>query len=224
MDEFDRGWDAVLNDDRFRPRAPYLHMKDLRSNSRKSPYSKYLGWDYAKRVRLVSDLIDYLGEQDKERLHFFVCGVDNRAVLKRQAERPFPSAIRICNHYCPHYVLNWYAHSFPGLISSLNFFFDGDEPFRADFESLRTLQMSNQFEISGNREVWRLVKSEAALFSATKIPSMQAADLLAWGTLRQMKPPESSFLKDIAVTVKRALPSSWSRWDDSNLDEVKVPM
>jgi hypothetical protein len=223
LDEFDRGWNAVLQDDRFRPSVDYLHMKQLRSDSKDSPYSKDKGWDNAKRERLVLDVVDYLAQQDKTRLHYFVCGVDCDAVRKRQAVKPFPSPVRICNHYCPHYILEWYGKDYPGVISSMNVFFDGNEPFAADFAKLRALQTSNRFEIYGNREIWQLMKSQTSLYSANEVPSLQAADLLAWGTLRQMKSPQSPFLKHIAVIVKRALSSSWARWNDSNLDEIKVP-
>ena len=223
---FEDGWQAVLGDDRYRPRAPYLHMKELRSDSAKSPFSKRNGWDNTKRKRLVSDLLDYLNSLDRERTHYFVCGVDAGAVRRRQQQMAFPSAIRICTHYAPHYVLKWYGEKFPGLISSMHIFFDRDEPFEDDFKALRRKQTSNRFEIAGNKEIWELVKSETALSSKTKEGSaLQAADLLAWATVRQMNPTGSPFLADVAVKAKRMVSSSWTRWNDSNLDEVidKVP-
>jgi hypothetical protein len=223
MTEFESGWKAVLADSRWRPAAPYLHMNELRSESRKSPFSVANGWNGIRRKRLISDVVEYLETLDKARSRVFVCGVDVDAVKKREASGiKVASPVRFCTHFCPHYVMAWFAREYPGIVSEAHFYFDRSEPFFYDFHALRKTMESNLFEFSGNREAWQLVKSitETNMIGA---PALQVADLLAWGTVRQTLAPPTAFLKEIAVIVKRVIPSSWSRWDDSNLHEATVP-
>lgn len=224
MAEFEIGWDAMLADDRFRPVAPYLHMKELRSDSRKSPFAASRGWDNTRRKRLVSDVVNYLKSLDVSRSRMFLSSVDARAVQRRiESGLNTASPIRFCTHFCPHYVMAWFARDFPSLIvSEAHFYFDRDEPFFDDFRALRRQMESNRFEIAGNRETWQLVKSVTET-DFKKTPALQVADLLAWGAVRQYTAPEGAFLQDIAVIVKRVLPASWAHWNDSNLQRAIVP-
>jgi hypothetical protein len=225
MAEFEAGWDAMRLDDRRRPAAPYLHMKELRSESRKSPFSSIKGWNDERRKRLVSDAVDYLQSLDQARMRVFLSSVDARAVERRVASGIKTAVpIRFCAHFCPAYVMAWFARDFPALIvSEAHFYFDRDEPFCDDFRALRRLMESDRFEIAGNREAWQLLKSvtETNFIDA---PALQVADLLAWGAVRQYTAAEGAFLKELAVVIKRALPASWAHWNESNLHEAKVPM
>ena len=56
MDAFEKDYAVVLADDRRRPSAPYLHMKELRSQSSDSPFSPDKGWNNERRTRLVQPL------------------------------------------------------------------------------------------------------------------------------------------------------------------------
>lgn len=221
---FEDGWGQVLRDDRRRPRAPYLHMKEIRNNQPGKPFSAANGWDDTKREILVSDLIDYMSSWDKTKNRYFSCGVDSEAVIKRQKLKPFPSAVRICTHFCCSYVMKWYIDNYPGLFTGIHAFFDNNEPFKGDFEKLRQLIVADRFETHTNRESWELVKTGTDAYSFVDYAGLQAADLLAWATLRQMEP--SGFLNGLAVRIKREEFTSWTIWNDSNLDDVldKVPM
>jgi Protein of unknown function (DUF3800) len=224
MAEFEIGWAAMLADSRFRPAAPYLHMKELRSDSRKSPFAACKGWDNTRRKRLVSDVVEYLQSLDQSRSRMFLSSVDARAVQRRiESGLNTKSPIRFCTHFCPHYVMAWFARDFPSLIvSEAHFYFDRDEPFFDDFRALRRQMESDRFEIAGNRETWQLIKSVTETDSK-RSPALQVADLLAWGAVRQYTAPKGAFLQDIAVIVKRVLPASWTHWNDSNLHEAIVP-
>lgn len=218
MNEFERDYAVVLADDRFRPSAPYLHMKELRSQSKDSPFSPAKGWNDERRTRLAHDVLELLGSLDKARSRLFVCSVEPRAIDRLRATDPtVPSPIRICTHYCPHYVTAWYARDYPGIISDSHYFFDWDEPFEPDFKRLRRLQMSNRFEISGNKENWKLIKTITSM--DPKSPEgavLQIADLLAWGTVRQRSDHRGEFLIGIAVAVKKIISASWVHINDSN--------
>lgn len=219
MAAFERDYDAVIHDSTHRPATDYLHMKELRSNSRKSPFSAERGWNDERRTRLVTDVLELLESQDKARSHLFVCSVEPKSIDKLRAKGMIlPPAMRICAHYCPHLVTAWYAREYPGIISDSHYFFDWNEPFKADFEKVRKIQTGNRFEISGNRETWQLVKSITTT-DIKSAPALQIADLLAWGTIRQRTNTQDPFLIGIAVAVKRILPSSWLHVNETNAEE-----
>ena len=216
---FEDGWQQVLDDDRHRPRAPYLHMRELRSEDPMKPFTRAKGWDDAKRERLVADLIDYLASSDKSKNRYFSCGVNNSAVLRHA--RPFPSALRICTHYCCSYVMKWYIDNNPGLFTGIHAFFDESEPFKKDFDKLRKKVTSDRFEIAANKESWELVKTGTDVYRFQDYHALQAADLMAWATLRQMNP--TGFLNGLAVRIKKERFTSWSIWNETNLDEINLP-
>jgi hypothetical protein len=218
MDAFERDYAIVLADDRCRPSAPYLHMKELRRQSSNSPFSTAKGWNNERRTRLVQDVLELLGSLDKTRSRLFVCSVEPQAIDRLRATDPtVPSPIRICTHYCPHYVTAWHAHDYPGIISDSHYFFDWNEPFEHDFKRLRRLQTRNRFEISGNKESWQLIKTITSMDSKSpEGAALQIADLLAWGTIRQRSDHRGEFLIGIAVAVKKIIPASWVHINDSN--------
>jgi len=217
--QFEKDYDAVLHDDRFRPAAPYLHMKELRSQSSKSLFSKGKGWNDDRRTRLVNDVVDLLGSLDKSRSCLWVCSVELKAIARLRLQQPdTPSAIRVCNHYVPHYVMKWHATEFPGLMADSHYFFDWDEPFKRDFDELRKIQTSNRFETAGNRENWQLITSVTEAGMKQETP-LQIADLLAWGTIRQRTNNQCPFLMGLAVAVKKIMPSKWLHVTDSNAAE-----
>jgi hypothetical protein len=219
ISQFEKDYKAVLDDDRYRPAAPYLHMKELRSESSKSPFSSAKGWNDDRRSRLVNDVVDCLGSLDKAKSRLFVCSVDLRAIKTlRITDHTIPSVIRICNHYVPHWIMVWHAREYPGLMTDSHYFFDWDEPFKNDFDKLRRTQTSNRFEISGNRETWQLITSVTEASHKKEAP-LQIADLLAWGTIRQRTNNINPFLIGIAVAVKKIIPSSWVHVTDSNASE-----
>jgi hypothetical protein len=219
ISRFEKDYAAVLEDDRFRPPAPYLHMSKLRSESSESPFSSAKGWNDERRTRLVNEVIDYLGSLDKSKSRLFVCSVEPKAIYRLRIQKPTtPTPIRICNHYVPHWVMAWHARDYPGLMTDSHYFFDRDEPFESDFKKLRKLQTSNTCEIAGNRETWQLIRSITESDAKTETP-LQIADLLAWGTVRQRTNHQNPFLMGLAVAVKKIMPSSWLHVTDSNAEE-----
>ena len=226
MASFERDYDIVLHDDRRRPSADYLHMKELRSNSGRSPFSDAKGWNNERRTRLVSDVVDLLGSQDKARSHLFLCSVEPRSLDRLRVKGAnLPSPLRICTHYCPHWVMAWHAREYPGIMADSHYYFDFDEPFKADFEKIRKMQMSNRFETSGNRKTWELVKSITNAYMK-ETPALQVSDMLAWGTQRQRLNHQGEFLMGIAVQIKKILPSSWLHVNETNAVEwcANVPV
>jgi hypothetical protein len=221
MSAFESDYAVVLADDRHRPIAPYLHMKELRSQSGESPFSTDKGWNNERRTRLVQDVLELLESLDKTRSRLFVCSVDTEAIDRlRRTDPTTPSPIRICTHYCPHYVTAWYARDYPGIISDSHYFLDWNEPFEPDFKRLRRLQTSNRFEITGNKETWQLIKTITSMDSKSpEGAALQIADLLAWGTIRQRTDHRGDFLIGIAVAVKKIIPSSWLHVSETNAAE-----
>jgi hypothetical protein len=219
MDQFERDYDRVIHDDRFRPAADYLHMKKLRSQSIESPFSPAKGWNNERRTRLVTDVLELLESLDKSRSRLFVCSVEPKSLNNlRSRGIDLPSPVRICTHYCPHYVNAWHAREYPGIISASHYFFDWDEPFEGDFKKIREKQTGSSLEISGNRETWQLIKTMTSR-SSEETPALQVADLLAWGTNRQRSNSQNEFLIGIAVEIKRIIPSSWLHVNETNAEE-----
>jgi hypothetical protein len=220
--QFERDYKAVLDDDRNRPAAPYLHMSKLRSESGSSPFSTAKGWNDDRRTRLVRDVLDLLQSLDKSRSVLIVCSVEPQAIKQLQATNNgalLPTPIRICNHWAPHYVMCWWAHEYPGIISESHYFFDWNEPFLSDFQKLRAAQMGNPFEVAGNRETWQLMKSITSASMIDETP-LQIADLLAWSTIRQRTNRQDKFLSGLAVDVKKAMGiSKWVHINETNAAE-----
>ena len=154
-------------------------MRELRKNS--GMFSREHGWDDEKRAALVFDLLKYLQTIDKKRCRIFACSIDldvhraNANLGKRLAD-----PITLCNFLCPQVASHWYLHDFPGIISEARFHFDKTEPFRHNFERCWRRIVGNRFDMYGHREGWSMIRSIDTMDSA-KCPSMQAADLLAWG-------------------------------------------
>jgi hypothetical protein len=219
--QFESDYKAVLDDDRHRPAAPYLHMSKLRSESGNSPFSTAHGWNDERRTRLVRDVLELLRTLDKARSALFVCSVEPLAIqnLHVLSPKPVPSPVRICVHWCPHYVMRWWSKEFPGIISECHYFFDWNEPFLADFQRLRSSIMGNQFEIGGNRETWSLLKHVTQTSMIEETP-LQIADMLAWSTVRQRTNRQDKFLSGLAVEVKKAIRiSKWVHVTGSNATE-----
>jgi hypothetical protein len=223
MEQFESDWGPLLGDNRHRPAAPYLHMKELRSESRKSPFSSKYGWNDARRKYLVLDVVNYIRSLDKAKSRVFLSSVDVGAWLrKKRSGARIASPIRYCTHFCPHYAMAWFARDFPGVISEAHFFFDRNEPFFDDFRALRKHMENKKLEIAGIKETWQLIKSVTETDSL-KAPELQVADMLAWSQIRQYTAPKGSFLYDLAVTIKSLSQASWGHWDESNLDEARIP-
>jgi hypothetical protein len=105
---------------------------------------------------------------------------------------------------------------YPGLIHSAHYFFDISEPFKAPFEERWKKEKDNQFDITGMREWWSVIKTVTTADMREK-PAMQAADLLAWSTNRNYAGTSDSAFKHCEPVMKTIIPSSWVVFDEANL-------
>jgi len=205
--EFNTEWRKVLSDSSRRPAAPYLHMRE--ATKLKGPFTYKNGWNLQRVGFLVTDLLMYMQHVDKKRFRQFACTVDLVAYRKLTDEGfSFNDPIDICNEFCPFSVLAWYAVDYPVLLHSAHYFFDIEEPFKTPFEERWKEEKANQFDITGMREWWSVIKTVTTADMRDK-PAMQAADLLAWSTNRNYAGDSDSAFKHCEPVMKTIIPSSW---------------
>ena len=216
--DFDNGWELVLKNDERRPSARYCHMKEAVHLEREFNFRS--GWDQKKVGFLVTDLLMYLQTIDKQRFRQFACTVDLVAWRKLKAEGYLlEDPIRICNDHCPYSVLAWYVTGYPGLIHSAHYFFDQGEPFEEPFEKKWAREKKNVFTASGIDMFWSVIKTVTSSDMRQKA-ALQAADLLAWATNRNMSAGEQETpFKYLEPIMKQIIPSSWIVWDERTLRE-----
>lgn len=212
--EVEKQWAAILHDDKNRPRAKYLHMKEAIHCEREFSYRN--GWNQKKVFSLIMDLLMYLQTVDKKRFRQFACTVDLGAHRKLITEGyNLDNPIEICNSHCPFSVLAWYAHDYPGLIHSAHYFFDQNEPFEVPFKLQWTRETQRAISPGGMDMFWSLIKTVSCADMRTS-PALQAADMLAWATNRALfKPPDEPVLgKHLEHIMKQIIPSGWILWDE----------
>lgn len=215
---FDRDWQAVLDDDRERPRAKYLHMKELRK--KEGIFSPSSGWNDQRRIKLVIDLLQYMQTLDKKRCRLFGCSLDLRAHRQAIADGcRLAHPMKICNHFVPQLALAWFVQEFPGFISEAHFYFDVKEPFRHYFEKL--WEQKKRDRLDENREAYQLIKS-VGVVDARDTPAMQAADLMAWGMNRTLTAKEGEFMKHLAFMIKQIVPNYTIYLSTESLKKIRV--
>jgi len=220
--DFDKEWSAILNDDtRGRPKAPYLHMRELAALE--GPFNFRNGWNLKRTQVLINDLLMYLQKIDKKRFRTFACTIDLEAYRKVKAEGlvKLDDPIDICNDKCPATVLGWMSlkEYYPDLIHSAHYFFDKDEPFKERFEKRWITEKENYLPASGSHYFWSIIKS-VAITDMRDHPALQAADLLAWASNRKAakKGADDSFA-NLEPFMKLLLPTTWSFWGE---DELRI--
>lgn len=216
--EFDDHWRAILSEDKSRPKAKYLHTQEAVHGKREFGYRN--GWNTKKVFSLVIDVLKYLQTLDKQRFRQFACTVDLTAHRKLVAEgHKLDDPIAICNG-CPYTVLAWYSADYPGLIHSAHYFFDQNEPFEEPFKQKWISEKQRRISPGGIDMFWSLIKTVSSADMRDK-PALQAADLLAWATNRNLsKPPgEPALGKHLEPIMKQIIPSSWILWDEKRLRE-----
>ncbi len=218
LSEFDDRWMAMLRNAARRPSTEYLHMRELRK--RNGAFSSEKGWTDELRGFLVTDALLYLQTLDKKRCRLFACSVDTEALVRaRAAGKRIAGIVRLCNHFCPQIVLAWYVQHYPGLVSSANYFFDLNEPFRHHFEQVWRKKRSERFDITGNREAWKIIKSVTSV-ELRETPAMQVADLFAWAVNRELCAQDGEFMKHLAHIARQVIPSSTIVLNDLNIDQA----
>jgi hypothetical protein len=212
--EFDKKWREILADSNKRPAAKYLHMRE--ANSLEGEFCPRNGWNAKKVDSLITDLLLYLQTVDKERFRMAACTVDLTAREKLRYEGlPVPEAVEICNQWCPQTFLAWYFVKYPGIVSTLHFFFDKGEPFEDSFRQTWKRETAKVLVPGANDMTWSLIQTIASTDAKCK-PGLQAADLLAWATNRLTAGVGHTY-KSLLTIMKSVIP-----WYHQFCDEAKM--
>ncbi len=218
--EFDKRWNAILTDSKKRPAAKYVHMRE--ANALQGEFSPRNGWNAKKVEALVQDLLFYLQTVDKQRFRMSACTVDLAAREKLKHEGlPIPEAVDICNELCPKTFLAWYFDKYPGIISTLDYFFDKDEPFKESFEKTWTQEKSRVLVPGALDMTWSLIKTVNIAEMRHK-PGLQAADLLAWATNRHTAKIGQRYLSLLEI-MKAVIPWYQIFCNEQKLRELYEP-
>ena len=123
--------------------------------------------------------------------------------------------IEICNDHCPYTVLAWYVTKYPGIVHGADYFFDQNEPFEEPFRQKWAKEKGRIISPGGIDMFWSLIKTVASADMRDN-PALQAADVLAWATNRNLsRPPDEPALgKHLEHIMKQIIPSSWIVWDE----------
>lgn len=213
--DFDGAWTAILQDGSRRPRATYCHMTEAVHGDGEFTWKN--GWNLTKVGFLVVDLLQYLQTLDKKRFHQFACTLDLTAHKKIVADGlRLESPISICDRYCAESVLYWYGNDYPGVVHSLNYFFDIDEPFKNPFEDKWKTERGRLVHESAKHDLWWLIKRVASTDMRIH-PALQAADMLAWASNREVSPERERPFSHLSHIMKQIIPSTWIILDEARL-------
>jgi hypothetical protein len=211
---FDIEWNKILGDDRKRPKAAHLHMKE--AAHLEGIFHWRNKWNLKKVEFLVTDLLMYLQTLPKDRFRQFACSINLSAYRKLLAEGwNIPDPIDLCNGYCPEGVLVWYLGEYPGVIDAAHYFFDVSEPFKNPFEELWKKEKQS-LSVRPTAETWQIIKSVTTTEMKDR-PPLQAADLLAWASNRVLQPTTDAWAKHLERIMKQIIPSSWVVFDETRL-------
>jgi hypothetical protein len=214
---FDNGWNERLQ--ARVPAAAYMHAAE--ANGLIKEFDKRKGWDHIKVSQLIWDLVIYLNSMDKEKFIQGACSVDLIAHQKLSAEKiDLPTPEELCVKHCPLVMLQWALIHYPGPVpaQSLSYFFDLDEPFEEIFKA-KWKKETEALIVSGHWfDVWNKVKSVTSV-RAKDSPPMQAADLLAWATTRELTGTDDRPWSSLLKIMKEVVPSFWTVLDEKNLRE-----
>jgi hypothetical protein len=221
--EFDRGWEATLAATHRRPKAKYLHMREL--NSLEGEFSWRNDWNRTRTHRLIWDLLMYLQTMDKKRFHMFAATLDMQAYRNLAAAGlSLPDPFRVCNDFSCDVALAWYVREYPGIIHGAHYFFDPGEPFEDVFRKRCLAEQANILDASGTRESWLLIKTITSILDSRDKPAMQAADLLAWASNRNLTSKEDRFGYYIHHHMKQIIPCHWAFIGEEMLRNYRPPL
>src|SRR5436309_5487153 len=104
--QFQPTWEKMLRD-RY-PVAPYLHMWQMLSHE--DPFERANGWTDDKINRFVSDALDLLQHEDKQRFLACAYSVDVTAHSRLVAEGyEIADPATVCAHSCLKVLCDWYT-------------------------------------------------------------------------------------------------------------------
>jgi hypothetical protein len=186
-EKFDTDWQQILSS--HDPRADYIHMKEVARQILGFDWKR--GWTPQNSFGLVNKCVMYMQHLDKNKFGMFYCGIDLNAWRKLKAESyDLIDPVDICNRFCSEIVLASHLLKYPELIANpdlrvegVRYFFDRDEEFQQPFED-KWNQGKKRSEALGVKDVWDYVEEVAAV-EMTKVPGIQAADILAWAVNKE---------------------------------------
>jgi hypothetical protein len=214
--DFNEGWQAVLDADHQRPKAAYCHMREVK-NPDSTEFNWRKGWNQHKAGLFCGELMMFMQKMDKKKFHMFAATVDMEAHRKLRAEGiNLPNGADIAAEIVAFVVLGWYLHHFPGIISDAHFFFDSEEPFEEIVKNRWNTERNNFLDPFAMREIWQLIKTVASK-EMKKTPGLQAADLLAWSSNRNLTVDEGDFGKYYHYFLKEIIANHWTFIDEEKL-------
>lgn len=214
--QFNDGWQVTLDDDHQRPKAAYCHMRELKDPD-SNEFNWRLGWNKHKSGLFVGELMMYMQKMDKQRFHMFAVTLDMEAYKRVKEEGVFlsePSCI--VADLSAFMVLAWYTTYYPGIICDAHYFFDADEPFEEIVKNRWNAERNNILDITAMRESWQVIKTVASK-EMKKTPGLQAADLLAWASNRNLVADEGEFGKYYQNFLKEIVACHWLFVDEERL-------
>ena len=159
----------------------------------------------------------YMQNVDKKKFHMFAVTLDMDAYRKVTAEGIIlPSGRQIVAEVCAYIVLGWYCICFPGLISEAHYFFDADEPFEEIVKSRWNKERNNLLNADGMREAWQMIRTVANK-EMKLVPGLQAADMLAWGSNRNLTAEDGEVGKYYHYIMKQVIANHWTFIDENRL-------
>lgn len=192
--KFSSRWSAIVRE----AEAPYLHMREAWGLS--GAFDAKLGWDRARRRRLIFALMNMIGEfrnfEDLERtdLFGFSCTVDLEGYNKARGRFPgLKPPESICLDWCA--GLQFRRRPEP-TARYLSLYFDRNEQFLHKINSVWQTK----------RTSWRHLVAAIKTIEMKTTPALQLADLLAWVTNRRHTQPDDQEIAPLFFGFRLRLP------------------
>lgn len=220
-DQFEKKWDEILSS--HRPPTPYIHMWELAHYEKE--FDKVKGWNNRTGFELVMKCLGYMNRLDKQKFRMFYCAVDLSAHRNLIGETyQIPSPVELCNKHCSEAVFNWYLAKHPGVVDpirSIRYYFDQDEYFRAPFQE----KWRSEAKRSKRERSWNPWCSIAQVDTADmkSAPGIQAADMVAWGTNREMMQGGGPY-SEMAWIVRQLVPWYSKIFDEDTMRREFSPL
>jgi len=164
----------------------------------------------------------YMSHLDKNRFRMFYCAIDLEAWRKLKVENyDLPEPVEMCNEFVSEFVLRWYFFTYPGIVGSVRYFFDRNEPFKGPFENKWNAEKDRAEDLGAVNE-WSLLEEVAAV-DMRMVPGIQAADILAWSVNREKTAIEGLPGSARALLMKQIIPSYSVEWDEKKMKEKYKP-
>jgi hypothetical protein len=215
--EIETKWWEILNN--RSPHPSYLHM--VEAAGLRDEFSLKKGWDKAKVDTLLSDLMVYLTTIDKERYCQFSVTINMEHYRNLRAKTyQMDSAVDLCIQGCVNRIMAWYFFKYQGTDIEASYFFDRNEPFEPVFHA-KWKEETNRDGLTDGHSIWSHI-SDVGSACKEKVPGIQIADMLAWGSNRQICGYET--FAHIATAMHVFIGTHSLLWDEAKLRERFRPL